>query len=487
MQHYINPALSFQTQINFINNLAQIPYQANQNAVKTINGLSNIVDSLQITLFPDLVDLLVNSRSFIGTVLEGRINKAYRIEPIIKINDDNLDPDALRIIQENIKILLSRPFHIKHPFGRNTPLQAISEGVKLAERHGGCVMMMCYDNEGLSYDSSRSSAPHLAEPMDPNDIDTKRKLMFFPIPLTNGNQGSLQQFFSNLEKGDKIDREAFYNVNAYDIIQSPTVDLALFNNGARYKIHTSRLVPIYSGIKARTFGTMTQGWDMSALQGSLRSINNYYIFIDTIPEMLQEKIHNNVSVGGLDLMNANPATMASLQNMIKEFGQNTGVKNYNFLPDGTTVHRDNLQLNDLESIQRILERQIVMETDALLMDITGEGAKGFSSGNDVQINSQEKLAKIHTKYDWVFEYFLSRLVVNTQTKVVKGLHPDKIDIVFDLSPQKTAEDMIKEQQQTIQNIIQLNQAGIMSMEDVINNLTSDNITNLTFSKKDFFK
>lgn len=488
MQHYLNPALGFQTQINFINNLSQIPYQANQNAVKTVNGLSNIVDSLQITLFPDLVDLLVNSRAFIGSVVDGRIYKAYRVEPTVKINDDNLDTDALKIIQENIKILISRPFHIKHHFGRNTPLQAILEGIKLAERHGGCVMMMCYDNEHLSADNSKSDIPYLAQPIDPDDIDTKRKLIFFPIPLTNGNQGSLTKFFQSLEGGAKItEGKGFYNVNAHDITQSPTVDLALFNNGMRYKIHTSRLTPIYSGVKARTLGMNTQGWDMSVLQGSLRSISNYYIFIDTIPEMLREKIHNNVSVGGLDFINANPATMENLQSLIKSFAENTGVNNYNFLPEGTTVHRDNLQLSDLETVQRILEKQIVMETDATLMDITGQGASGFSNGEDVQLNAQEKLAKIHAKYDWVFEYFLSRLIINTQSEVVKNLHPDKIDIVFDLTPQKTAEDIIKEQQQTVQNIIQLNQAGIMSMEDAINSLTTSNIPNLTFSAKSFFE
>lgn len=489
MQHFRNPAHHFQTQINYTANLNALPYQAQTNATKTINGLGKIVDSFEIALFPELIDLLINSRAFIGSIIDSKIDKAYRVEPTIKINDDNIDNDILPIIQQNVKMLLSRPFHIKHQFGRNTPLQAILQAVKLAERHGGSIMLMCYDDEFMQATEGKVS---LEDPINPNKIDTKRKLIFYPVSLSNGNKATAQTFIEKIQRGEGFNdigksKEQFYNVSATDIIEKDYVELMLFNNGLQYKVHTSRLVPIYSGIKSRTTTLGTQGWDMSALQGCMRSLIHYYIFIDTIPETVREKIITNVSVTGINLANANNGMYDNLRNMIKAMAENQKTGNINFLPEGTTVHRDNLNLADLENVHNVLVKQIVMETDALLMDITGEGADGFSSGNDVLNNSHEKLAKIHSKYDWVFEYFLSRLVVNTQNNVANNLQVGKVDIIFDLTPQKTAEEAIKEQQQLVQNVIQLQQAGIISQQEARTSLENSDIMNLNLDNQSFFE
>ena len=106
MQSYINPALQFSTQLSFISGMAEIPYQANNNALKTLSGISNIVDNLQITLFPEIVDLLVTSRSFVGLLIEGKIDKAYKGNPQITINNDALDSNAIKTVQSRIDILL---------------------------------------------------------------------------------------------------------------------------------------------------------------------------------------------------------------------------------------------------------------------------------------------------------------------------------------------------------------------------------------------
>ena len=171
-----------------------------------------------------------------------------------------------------------------------------------------------------------------------------------------------------------------------------------------------------------------------------------------------------------DLKHLTADVRDNLAGSIKHFGEKMGVSTYTILPKGSTIQRDELTLSGVREVHDALQDQIIMDTDSIKADLIGESGGGLGNGNEefmVRI-AHEKLARIHEKYDWVYQYVFSRLLFNRFSGLLNGVKLADVQITFDNTPTETAKEKRDLQIQLLDRSIQMLQAGIIDNENAKN-------------------
>jgi len=457
----------FQAIQNYQNALQKTYFSGINNGAKTLNGVALINDSLLLSQYPDIVDELCNSRAFIRKVCTHKIDKAYQKPAILQFTDKVLSDEETTYLQDRFHNLIKIPSNPRSYFGRLSPLQSIKEALYLSEKHGGSLLLISYEGEG------DFSIPLGIQ----NEVDTKRTMYFTPVSISGNNTYIAKQFFQALSNydfdGANKTLEEMATQKPFQVsypTENEYVSLQLQIGSPHVRIHTSRLLPILSCYKNYSIrNNWYQAWDNSILQGAMKSLINYYLFIDILPEMIREKVMNKVILDE-DLRHLTEGAKDSLLNGIKSFGEKTGVSTYAILPKGSTIQRDELSLGGIREIHDALQDQIIMDTDSIKADLIGEGSGGIGNGNEehmVRI-AHEKLARIHEKYDWVYQYVFSRLLFNKFSGLLKGVKLSDVQITFDNTPTETAKEKRDFQVQLLDRSIQMLQAGIIDAENAKN-------------------
>lgn len=475
----------FHTPANFQLAQRSLQYAGMGNAIKTINGLSKIVDSFHISLFPDLVEQLISSQSLMRHIASQKIYSSYQKEPTITINENKISEEVLKDLQQQAKNKISQPFSLKHPLGYFTPFNAVIESLSLAERHGGSLLLMCYDGEQLE---------DYEKPFDEKikiSTDSKTKLIFYPISLARGNIGNIREMFGD-KFTDKIKKlndnflknpKDHYNTDFYSIASEKTIPIQ-FTLGNSFKVHTSRLIPVRSMIKSYSAQQYTQGWDNSIFQGSLKAFINYYLCIDALPQMMDEKVLNTanfpVSLAELE----SEKKREQLNDAIMQMAENATNSSFVALTNGVEIQRHTLDLSDIPAIITMLVQTICANTETSFLDLTGQGASGFSNGNDVMRNAFDKTFKVHSKYDWVWETVLSKWIVNTAG--IKNLQEDDVKISFNTKPTPNAEEQVKVDTQSLVLATQWYQGGAISNAELREIINKVNIQGIQLPEDNLF-
>ena len=108
--------------------------------------------------------------------------------------------------------------------------------------------------------------------------------------------------------------------------------------------------------------------------------------------------------------------------------------------------------------------------------------------NKPELASHLECIDIIERDEFDLEYKIKKIkeIIDDLNLVAKNLSLEDIDVTFDTTPEKTAEEVLNERRELVQSITQLNQTGIISREEARNSLTSSDIFNLTLSNKNFF-
>lgn len=464
-----------------------VMWQANANGIKTINAMGMVADNFNITIYPDLAEMLANSRSFIRFICDYKVNKAYADEPEFNIaNEVDIDKNLLKNILPKAKKIITKVQNPFHPLGNLSPYESVKEACRLATRHGGAFLMFCYEDE-VRWETE----------IDINNIDTKRKLIIAPVSLCNGNRASATLFMQNLNEGNASQIEdlnkdiqdnskKYYSASAIDVLGQES--LRLFLNGHFHTVHTSRLVPIKSGIKNYTTQAITQLWDNSILQGSIRSIAIYYLFLNKyFPEMMQEKIRTSISLAGYDLNNVgcnNTEFNSTMEALAREWTSKTLA----ILPQNTSVSQINTNLADLPQMFDILKQQISAETGVPLIEIDGNSASGLNAtGDDTMALNEAKMKQTHCQFDSYFEFALQRVFMNRFGKSLSDIDLIDIDVILTNKPTLTPEKKDASDALFIDKIIQLQQAGILQTGEAPQLINKREINGLQLQEKGFIE
>lgn len=269
-----------------------------------------------------------------------------------------------------------------------------------------------------------------------------------------------------------------YIADWVDLHKQEMIDIQYL--GTQYKVHTSRVIRVKELNDLDFYVPQLRGWGFSALESLLLPILGYMQLCKIIVEIAEE---NTKPILNIDFdATSSDEELKKWIEKLKQECNNSNYKNPLILMKGITFEQKQISTDNLHNLFEITLKRIAMETGLTTQELQGEGASGFSSGQDnMEIISQNK-EKLRNERKGLFE-------IITQIKYydVFGYIPSDLEIEFNFDRKPSAKEKQEQDNQFIQMLTNLKSNGIMTAEEIRNILIEKNIISADLLSSNFME
>ena len=415
-----------------------------------------------ITWRPYELQKLLLQNKIVADICNLIIKDSFSEFELIK-RDENLDEDLFEEIKEEFAIIVN---------------QAI-DGLCLNRQYGGAVIGTEIENDKLKiYTYNRwevSFSQNAKESLknSNNNEFTNRMNEFEKI----GREIEDKEEPEN-EKKEKIARlvnstnitEGSY-VRAYDRTIFNKVDCIILKNEETKIPHWLR--------------AFAMDWGFSFFDSCSRALENFMnAILDYIPYMTKKGRIDHFQVKGLMNLLSNEKQsefLGKYSETLKGIADN----NDTLLTDTESNYqmiRDNVDLGmHFDTQLKIFLTQIRVPTNKFT-NLQGGSLVGGSSGdNQEEREWRKQISEYILKYKYVFDFLLDKLLM------LKGVDKKALKLSFEKKVEMSFEQKEAYKTNKIQSLINLKNAGVISIADLTDNLKNDEILNISINNQDFLE
>ncbi len=430
-----------------------VPLTAFEQMIDSFTGVpssSQKSESLNIFNLRQYTDgqLLALNYMFINELLK-TVPLAYRLAsyPVqVAFKNDPIITTIEPIQQEEIKQVV-RLF--KKSFdGQKSMYEVFKDACILARAYGGAIILID-NNEAIDKELSI------------NDIINAKKISFTALDLWQVQR-----------KADNFDPENlqnFYNPH----------EKYYFNNTL---IHPSRVIKINNPeIEIPFYRKIFKGWNLSIFDSLRISLFQYLKINELLPELLQEM---KISLYKIEMSGmTSQTTRNQLFQLLNAIDQMKSYKKAVILDKNAEFEQKQLQFSGMSEPIEQSRKTLCIDSGWTTNFILGEGASGFSSGQDYLESDERKLQVILNAYSPYVQQIL-------RIPMLMILKQDvEFDVSFDSLRAPSPEQLQNTVNQTITNILNLKNAGLLTTEQALQELKENKCfkSNIQIDEIDFLE
>lgn len=484
--NYINP-------INFLNS------QMSANDYRIIEGIKKFISLYPKSKIPLLFEFLTINNGLCKKIVETNVyrafNKTPKFLPIKLQNKNNNDTTMTECINTFIDYL-------------NAPLNANIQSIEFektraiieAQKLGGSFLVLCVDKKD----------DDLTQPLDLNNPEALYKdtlggnIYCETVSLVNNNRYDVQSaldlfelkdYFNKLSQQDttkeiKIIQKKIENyiaqhsktcakIKNFLSDSEDTLNLML-TRGRMLKVHKSRIITyISTNTSISQLSNQLFGFGFSVLEPALDSILHYQsLLLDLID------VSKRAAIFKLEKTSANGATgyntpilsqeiIEKQQKLAEQLGQTNFNSSIFLAPEGYNLVSTSTDFKGLADVIEMALKNIAVQTNYSKQDLEGEGAKGFSNGEDIAEQTAGHIEYVRNYFKPKNE-FLYKVIFANQFDVKKygynSIHT--ISLQYDNLRQENPKDKVERIRLTKEILESLKDRGAINEKQLVESINT---------------